>query len=168
LKLAPLYPFLGQELVSGQYPALDLSWIERSMFYLSVFALLAIYGVITLGLTAVLHRMRIPSHWAIVLSFLIFGVAGGLLSAWQWPLDSITILNLPAALLGPAVYNWTIQYFGDPSSSQAHYSIPWLFRLPQVFILVSVIFWGLLGSLFQIVYNRARTLFEIRGPRSKP
>jgi hypothetical protein len=133
-----------------------------------VAVLFVLYGLIILGFAAVLRHVGIPAEWRIVLSFLIFGVAGGLFSFWQWPLDSITILNLPAALLGPAVYNWTIQYLGDPSSSQAHYSIPWLFRLPQVFILVSVIFWGLLGSLFQIVYNRARTLFEIRGPRSKP
>jgi hypothetical protein len=128
------------------------------MFPLSVLVLFVLYGLIILGFAAVLRHVGIPARWRIVHSFLIFGFAGGLLSVWLWPLDIIAILNLPAAFLGYAFYNWSIQHFGDPTSSQAHYSIPWLFRIPLVFILVSVIFWGLLGSLFQFVYNRARTL----------
>ncbi|MDO8567242.1 MAG: hypothetical protein Q7R57_00845, partial [Dehalococcoidales bacterium] len=76
--------------------------------------------------------------------------------ALAWPLDVITLINFPAVILGETIYIESIQHIGDPHSSQAHYTIPWLLRIPQVHVLASMIVWGTLGFLIQFVRNRLR------------
>ena len=83
--------------------------------------------------------------------FLLFGIAVGFVSIWFYDnTDSIFILNIPGTLLGDGIYNGSIELFGDPHSSQAHYTIPWLFRTPQVYFLASILFWGIAGTLITI------------------
>ena len=118
-----------------------------------ILALLAIYGLITWGLTFLLRKLGVPSKWAIFLGFLAFGIGAGFWASLAWPLDSITLLNLPAALFGDALYQGSIQYLGDPSSSQAHYTIPWFLRIPKVYVLASIVLWGLLGLIAQLISN---------------
>jgi len=116
----------------------------------------AIYGLVILGLILTLRVAGISARWRIVLGFLIFGTATGLLVAQQWPQDNIFLYNLYAHFLGYAVYLWAIQHIGNPTASNAHDTIPWLLRIPQVFVIVSVIFWGSLGLLVQFAVNRPR------------
>lgn len=91
----------------------------------------------------------------IFLSFFVYGFITGSLSVWWWGIsDSIFVLNIPGVLLGDEVYSYAIQVTGNPGSPQAHYTIPWILRVPQVYIPVSMIFWGLAGVLIQLVYAR--------------
>ncbi len=114
----------------------------------------SIYSLAIFGLILVLRRLKVPMKIAIVSGFLIFGVAMGFGVAWLWPLNDIgVVVNIPAALIGVLIYQWSIKYLGDPSSFQAHYTIPWILRIPQVYVLASVLFWGLVGLLIQIVRN---------------
>ena len=85
----------------------------------------------------------------IIIGFIVFGMVLGFTSVWfRQHTDSMFLLNIPGTLLGDAAYGLTIRFFGDPHSSQAHYTIPWLFRIPQVYVPASILFWGLLGTLF--------------------
>jgi hypothetical protein len=81
--------------------------------------------------------------------FLLFGIGAGFVSVWfDNNTDTIFFLNIPGTLIGDGIYSGSIKLFGDPSSPQAHFTIHWLLRVPQVYVLASGLFWGLLGALF--------------------
>ena len=116
--------------------------------------LLAIYSIVILGLVLLLRKMGVSGKRAIILSFLVFGAVTGILTAWVWPIDSSLYFNVLASLLGDQVYNLSIQFLGDASSSQAHYTIPWILRIPQVYVLTSIVVCGLVSLPLQWAYNR--------------
>jgi len=90
----------------------------------------------------------------ILIGFLIYGLIVGVLSAWwQGISDAIFLLNIPGVILGDGAYNLAIRYLGDPSSPQAHFTTPWILRINQVYIPISIIFWGLIGLAIQLIYN---------------
>lgn len=90
----------------------------------------AIYGIVILGLVVLLRKMGVSGKRAIILSFLVFGAVTGILTAWVWPIDSSIYFNSFASFLGDQVYDPSIQFFGDMNSPQAHYTIPWILRIP--------------------------------------
>jgi hypothetical protein len=116
---------------------------------LTLLVLTAIYAVAILSLAALLRRLRIGGGRSIVLSFLVFGAVSGALAAWVWPLDSAAYANIYAVLLGDQVYAWAIRLVGDPYAANAHATIPWLLRVPQVYVLLSLAVSGLAGALMQ-------------------
>jgi hypothetical protein len=124
------------------------------LLILPLLILSAIYGIIILGLVWLLRRMGVSGKRAIIFSFLVFGAATGILTAWVWPLDSSLYFNVLASLLGEQVYSLSIQLLGDPSSPQAHYTIPWILRIPQVYVLTSIVGCGLVSLPLQWAYNR--------------
>jgi hypothetical protein len=112
------------------------------------------YGLIIWGIVLFLRRGDVLPRARLLAGFIVAGVAGGLVAVWAWPADLAVLLDLPGVLLGDLVYNWSIAHLGDPSSSQAHFTIPWLLRVPQVYVLVSTLFWGFVGLIVQVVVNR--------------
>jgi hypothetical protein len=99
----------------------------------------------------------------IMIGFIIYGIAVGFIAVWfRQNTDMVFLLNIPGTLLGDAVYGLSIRFFGDPHSSQAHYTIPWLFRIPQVYVPTSILFWGLLGILFTM-FLKPRIIAWIMG-----
>lgn len=93
--------------------------------------------------------------YKIFAGFLIYGFIAGILSAWWWGVsDSVFLFNIPGVLLGDEVYSYSILFIGDPGSPQAHYTIPWILRVPQVYVPVSLMFWGLVGGLAQIINTK--------------
>jgi hypothetical protein len=111
---------------------------------LPLFILTAIYGFILGGLVLLLRKLGVPASKAILLGFVLFGVASGLLAAWIWPLDSSVYPNVFATLLGDLAYNLSTGYLGDL----------WLLRVPQVYVVASTILCTAAGLLFQTLYNR--------------
>lgn len=90
----------------------------------------------------------------IIIGFLIYGLVVGIVSVWWAGIsDTIFPLNIPGVVLGDETYILAIRYLGDPSSSHAHYTIPWILRVNQVYVPVSIIFWGLIGLVIQSIYN---------------
>jgi hypothetical protein len=90
-----------------------------------------------------------------IICFIFYGIVVGFASVWfDQNSDSLFLLNIPGILLGEGIYNYSIRYLGDPHSSQAHFTISWIFRTPQVFLPSSIFFWGLLGAIIQLIYNR--------------
>lgn len=84
-----------------------------------------------------------------------YGVAVTSFSVFEWPSEGIHfILNLPGNLLAESVYINSIELIGQPTSSQAHYTIPWILRIPQVIVPVSISFWVGFGVIIQLSYNR--------------
>ena len=74
-----------------------------AMFFGIIIPLLilpATYGLVTLGLTVVFRKMQVPSKKAILVGFLVFGIAIGFFAAWLWPADSSVYFNAFGALLG--------------------------------------------------------------------
>jgi len=101
--------------------------------------------------------------WLITVGFVIAGAAGGLISVWfRQHTDTLFPLNIPGTLLGDAAYVLSIRFFGDPHSAHAHYTIPWLLRIPQVYVSVSALFWGLVGGVCAL-FLRARALLWATG-----
>jgi hypothetical protein len=123
---------------------------------LPVIVICGLYILIIVGLIVLLRKLRIPRKRAVLLACLIFGIGMGLLTACLWPNDISVIVNFPAAFLGDWIYQQSIQYLGDPHSPQAHYTIPWLLRVPQVYVPASVMFWGAAGALVQLAYNKLK------------
>ena len=81
--------------------------------------------------------------------FLLFGIGVGFVSVWfDNNTDTIFFLNIPGTIIGDGIYSGAIRLFGDPGSSQAHNTIAWIYRTPQVYVLGSGIFWGILGVIF--------------------
>jgi hypothetical protein len=121
--------------------------------FLPIVVLFVIYGLVLWGLILALRRLGIPSKGRIIIAFLVFAAGMGVWASLAWPLDMLTMINLPASLFGDALYQWSIRYLGDPGSPQAHYTIPWLLRVPQVYVLASIVFWGCLGLVLQLAVN---------------
>ena len=119
-----------------------------------ILALAAVYGLVILGLVFLLRRMGVADRWMIVLGFLAFGIVTGILAACVWPLETCAVINVFAVLFGDWVYAVSIRLFGDPSSPQAHYTIPWLLRVPQVYAGASLVLYGLMGAAAQWAWNR--------------
>jgi len=89
-----------------------------------------------------------------ILSFLFYGAVVGFISAQLWQVsDAPFLFNIPGVLIGDIVYGFLINLLGNPYSSQAHFTIPWILRIPQVYVPVSIIFWGVIGLIIQLVYN---------------
>ena len=93
----------------------------------------------------------------ILTGFLIYGLVVGILSVWWDGIsDMMFPLNIPGVILSDETYTLAIRYLGDPSSPHAHYTIPWILRTNQVYVPISIIFWGLIGLVIQLIYNRIK------------
>jgi hypothetical protein len=135
--------------------------------FLLVIILFVIYGLIISGTIFVLRLLKVPLFVAVWLGFLIFGIVAGFAIYSHASGDISVIINIPASLLGDKIYVLAIQYLGDPHSSQAHYTIPWILRVPQVYVLASVVFWGITGFIIQtIIKLRGCLLLHTRGNRT--
>jgi hypothetical protein len=105
----------------------------------------------------------------VLLGFLGYGVIVGLASIWWWHYsDNVLPLNIPGTVLGDVVYRYSIEYLGDPYSGQAHFTVPWILRVPQVYAPVSAMVWGAVGMALQCVRAliRARVARGARGAGS--
>ena len=123
-------------------------------FLLPLLIFCIIYGLAIFGLVKILSRMGVSSKKNIVISFFVFGIFIGFLILYTWHYDVVVLVSIFTVFLGDYVYQTSIQFLGNPNSAQAHYSIPWILRIPQVYVPVSIIFWSLMGGLIQYVYNR--------------
>lgn len=117
--------------------------------------LVAIYVAIIAGLVCSIRRLRAATGRAFFLGFLVFGLATGILAVWLCPNDSSVLPNVFGVWLGDWMYVQAIQWIGDPHSSQAGYSIPWFFRVPQVYVMASTGWCALIGSVLQWIYGRS-------------
>jgi hypothetical protein len=89
----------------------------------------------------------------------------GAISWWWWQFsDNIFLLNIPRVVLGDFMYRFFIQVLGDPFSPQAHFSIPWFLRIPQVYAPTSVIYWYVFGLITQLLYDRLFSDYYSRAP----
>jgi hypothetical protein len=118
------------------------------------------YTFTAIGLTELIGMKKEPTMKSQILKgFIVYGVTVGLLSYWWWRIsDNLFLLNIPGDLLGYLVYDLSIKFLGNPFSPQAHYTIPWILRIPQVFVPVSVIFWGTFGLALLAVYDKLKRL----------
>jgi hypothetical protein len=107
-----------------------------------------------LGLVFLFRRTGAPGNRFVIFSFLLFGVVLGLGSAFLWPQDLGVYLNVFGTAAGDWTYHAAIQLIGNPNSGQAHFTIPWIFRIPQVYAWVSPVLYGAIGWLVQIGYDR--------------
>jgi len=120
----------------------------------SLLTLSMLYGIVVLGLVLLLRKIGLSAKRAIIAGFLVFGAVTGTVAARAWPVDSSVYFNVFASLLGDQLYSLSIRYLGDARSAQAHYTIPWVLRVPQVYAVTSAVLCGLVGLLLQVVYNR--------------
>ena len=118
--------------------------------------LVATYGVIIAGLVWLIRRLQVPKRRAVFLSFLIFGLTTGILAVLLWPHDSCVLPNVFGVWLGDCIYVYAIEWMGNPHSPQAHDTIPWVFRVPQVYVIASTGLCASVGLVLQWIYERSR------------
>ncbi len=127
--------------------------MDLTVFWI-LLLLLAFYALIIAGLVALVERLDAGRGLSVLWAFSIFGLLTGLMVAWVWPYDSSIYLNFPAVLVSDAVYGWATRTIA-PGSAEAHARIPWLLRIPQLYIWVSIVLSGLVGLVFQLIlFNR--------------
>lgn len=117
---------------------------------------LGLYGLVIAALAWMLRRLGVPGSRAILSGFLVYGLAAGILAVALWPMDTSVYPNVLASWAGDWIYMNAIDYIGDPHSDQAHYTIPWLLRVPEVYALASITVCGALGIAVQWLYNRSQ------------
>ena len=123
----------------------------------TILVLIAIYSAIIAAIAWLLRRSGIATGRAIAVAIFIFGLVSGVLVAKIWPYDTSVLVNFPAAWLGDWIYVQTIAWIGDPYSDRAHETIPWIFRVPQVYALASCVAYALIGSAAEILYRRTHS-----------
>jgi len=129
------------------------------MFYFIIYFILplliihVIYALAIFFLVIVIHKLGIFPKKRFFLSFLIIGSITGFLIVWLWVYDVIILINPAIAFIGSEVYRLSIIHLGNPNSSQAHFTIPWILRIPQIYFFISMLLWGFIGLLIQLVYN---------------
>lgn len=114
---------------------------------------LGIYGLVIAVLAWILRRFRVPESGALFMSLLIFGAAAGILMMLLWPMDTSVYPNVFAAWAGDWIFAHAIEWIGDPHSDQAHFTIPWLLRVPQVYAVASFTGCGALGIITQWLFK---------------
>ncbi|MFU8795902.1 MAG: hypothetical protein ACNA7X_01215 [Dehalococcoidia bacterium] len=118
-------------------------------------AIAAAYAGIIVALILILARAGVSKRLVLFAGFVVFGILSGVLAVLGVPGETALVMN-PGVLWGEAVYIFSLRLIGDPHSAFAHYTIPWVLRTPQVFLLTSTAAWGLIGALAQTVYNRRK------------
>ena len=113
----------------------------------------AVYGIAIALAILLLRRLGAPGSRAIFLGFVIFGALSGLLVAWAWPVESSIYGNIYAVLVGDRLYTGAIAYLGDSHSANAHETIPWILRIPQIYVPVSLVLSAGAGLPVQWMYN---------------
>jgi hypothetical protein len=75
--------------------------------------------------------------------FLLFGLVTGIVTGWHdYRYDTPFLLNLPGYMLGQLFEGLWVRFISD--------AVPWILHIPQVYILGSVLFWGLVGTLLSL------------------
>lgn len=133
---------------------------------ITILVIYGLYGALILGAIAAFRKIGLSARLRIFIGFLLMGVVAGAISTVLWPADSSVIFNIPASLIGDKLYVSAINTIGDISSPHAHYTIPWILRIPQVYFIVSVVFWGIIGLLAQLVSNHRTHLRASHQPSS--
>ncbi len=118
---------------------------------LMVLVLVAIYGFIIAGLGWLMGKLGVSGRLTVFLSFLTFGIVTGTLAVLLWPYDSCVLPNIFGVWLGDWIYIHAIEWMGDPHSPQAHDTISWVFRVPQVYLMASTGLCAALGLMMQWV-----------------
>jgi hypothetical protein len=138
----------------------------------SEYLILPILTILLLVACAFLFRRSgVPDTKCILYAFLFLGVVLGLISVFLWPGDLGVYANVPGTAAGDWLYRFSIEKFGNPNSDQAHYSIPWILRIPEVYAVVSPVVYFLLGMPIQFLYSQIKKSRVSKGfpiPRRKP
>lgn len=136
--------------------------MEIITFALFLLIIYGIYGLAVFGAITALRKNNVLPSVRVAISFLLVGILAGLVGVSMWPRDVGVIFNFPAVLLGDKIYHWSIILLGDPSSPNAHFTIPWVFRVPQVYVISSIVAWGMLGLFVQLAHARISAFTRYR------
>jgi hypothetical protein len=120
----------------------------------AIFIFPSLTATVILGSSLLFRRMGIPSGRFILAAFLVVGFGLGILSALLWPLEPAVYVNVAGTAAGDWLYRISIERFGDPFSAQAHYTIPWVLRIPTVYVISTTVLYAAAGVFFQLLFDR--------------
>lgn len=122
--------------------------------------------IVTLALVFFIRKIGIGKRYIIFAGFAIFGLLAGTFSGLVEHREGLIISNIIGVYLGDEVYSYAINHLGDPHSFQAHYTIPWVFRIPQIYLFTSLISYSVIGLVIQLIYNAVKKPIAIPRPRA--
>lgn len=122
-------------------------------FAVIVLILVAEYGLAMAALAWLIRRFGASRRQAVFWGCTAFGLLSGIAVALIWPLDVSAVINVPGVWLGDWLYSHAIEWIGDPRSDQAHFTIPWPLRVPQVYVITSAGWCALLGLLLSRLFG---------------
>lgn len=126
-----------------------------------------VYFIPIYALNRIMRAIDVSGQWRIFLSVSIFGILLGFLSSLSLNnKEALFSFNMPGMYVGEQIYNYAIQHIGDPHSSFAHYTIPWILRIPQGYMLPSAVIWSFLGAIGQVIYNLFKKPVPAKGSRT--
>lgn len=111
------------------------------------------YIIVTLMLVLLLYKLGVRERYMIFTGFAVFGLLAGTFSGLVEHREGLMISNILGVCLGDEVSSYAINHLGDPYSPQAHYTIPWAFRIPQVYLFTSLVSYSIVGLVIQAAYN---------------
>lgn len=140
-------------------------WIQASPFYprsaylplpldmvLGMGALLFIYGIWIFALVVAFRKLS--KNWAIFLGFLSFGIITSIFIVLPGRHEGMYFYNFPTTGLAEELHAWAYHHLltnEEKESDIAARLIPWPFQYMQVYLLTSLVLWGGLGLIAQLV-----------------
>jgi hypothetical protein len=106
---------------------------------------------IVLGLVITFDMLSVSRKLSLFLAFILVGIFVGWISATGGG-EAAFAWNPLGVLLGDWVYHYTITNYGDPHSAMAHYTIPWIARIPQIYLLCTLVIYGSVGIMAETIY----------------
>jgi len=87
--------------------------------------------------------------------FSLFGLVIGTITGWHdRRYDMPFPLNLPGYMLGQLFEGLWVRFVSD--------AVPWILQIPQVYVLASILFWSLAGTLL-IIFVKAKVVMWVVG-----
>lgn len=118
---------------------------------------LLVYALVIWLLARLFQRFEPVAQWSILIACVIVGIVSGFLTVLLWPrLDSILYPNVLAFVIGEQIYAWATGSV-PPGTPSPHFAIPWILRIPQLFVLTSLLLLALFGLIVQLIANNRQS-----------
>jgi len=125
--------------------------VVSNIIYIAVYAIMSLAPISVLAL--ILWVLKVPTGRLIFTTLTLFGIISGLAAFSYGHSDGQAMVNAFGVYFGDELHQYVFDNYADTTRISAGYSILWIFRLPQIVLFTSSIFYALAGLVLQVIYN---------------